>query len=159
MKLVTWSLGHSVTRSLGHSVWSSGHQVIWSSGHPIIQSSSHPVIQCSHHPVIFNITTDGRTNNIRTSRSASQTNMRITLFFSSWFLSSWCCSCSCSWCCSWLSSWCCTWSYKWVFCTNTNVIYWVGSWHGVGRSWSWTYPSIQRDDFPYIIFIFSEHSN
>ena len=70
MKLVTWSLGHSVTRS--------GHLVIRSSGHPIIQSSSHPVIQCSCHPVIFNITTnrrtDGRTNNIRTSRSASQTN-------------------------------------------------------------------------------------
>ena len=57
--LVTWSLGHLVTRSLGHLV-------TWSHGHLVTQSYGH-YFQHDHGR------TDERTDNIRTSRSASQT--------------------------------------------------------------------------------------
>ena len=66
---------HPVILSSGHLViWSSGHLVIWSYGHMVIKSPSHQVFRSSSHPIIINITMNERTNNIRTSRSASQTN-------------------------------------------------------------------------------------
>ena len=65
---VIWSFDHSVTRSLGHLVTQSlGHSVTRSLCHLVTQSYSH-YFQHDHE----------RTDNIRTSRSASQTNITFT---------------------------------------------------------------------------------
>ena len=75
--LVTWSLGRSVTQSLGHSVtWSLGHSITWSLGNLVTRSL---VTQSLGHKSLFlyfqhcDWLTNGRTNNIRIYRSASQT--------------------------------------------------------------------------------------
>ena len=73
--LVTRPLGHLVTGSLGHSVtWSLGHLVTWSLSHSVTHSLGHYVILS----FCFNNATQ-LTDNIRTSRSASQTTKTLTL--------------------------------------------------------------------------------
>ena len=70
--VVIWSIGHSVTRSLGRLVTRS-------LGHSVTQSL-HPVILSSILTSIFFDMCDGRTDNIRGYRSASQTNMRYQFY-------------------------------------------------------------------------------
>ena len=77
--LVIMSYSHPVILLSYHqSIWSSGHLDIWSSSHLVMESSSHPGhhdIMTHHHHVWRKTTfdTNGRTDNIRTYRHASQT--------------------------------------------------------------------------------------
>ena len=84
--LVIWSLGHSVTRSLGHLVIRFlGHLVTWLLSHLVTWSLDHSVTQSLMIPLFSTFwLTDTHTHNIRTYRSASQTNMELQITNDMW---------------------------------------------------------------------------